>query len=161
MKVLDKVSGTTIGDSQCGFRAYRTAILPYIMPTESGMSAGAEILRLAQEHDLKIAPVPVTIRYGKDTSTHNMFHHGLDVLLNSVKLASIRHPLKYYGLSGFALLAVSAVFWFWNLTNYASYKTIDVGLAIVASALTFVGLVLVVLGMLIWILASVVREAVR
>ena len=161
MRVLDRVSGTEVGDSQCGFRAYRTSILNQIIPTEMGMGAGAQILRLATEHKLKICEVPVTVSYGEDTSTHNPVVHGSDVLLNSLKLATTRRPLSYFCLPGLGWLAIAAFFWGWDLDNYALYKTIDVGLAVVAAAFTFIGFSFISLGILIWILTSVVRESHR
>jgi len=69
MKVLDVVTALagndlSISDSQSGFRAYGRRAIEAIHPRwRGGWSAGSEILVQASDHHLKVAEVPIRVRY--------------------------------------------------------------------------------------------------
>ena len=52
-----------VSDSQSGFRAYSSAALKEIHPTESGMSVSTEILLKISNKGLSLAEVPINISY--------------------------------------------------------------------------------------------------
>ncbi len=109
MKVLDiftnQGSGVKFTDTQSGFRAYSANAINKIKISNSGMSAGSEILLQIKKNELKIKEVPITCRYDiEDTSTHNPVVHGLKVLMGIITEVEYKRPLYYIGVPGLLLL---------------------------------------------------------
>lgn len=162
IKTISMLSGMVayqgVKDSQSGFRAYNRRAIACVAPSELGMGASTEILARAKDADLKIEEVEVEIRYGKDTSTHNSIYHAADVVLSTVKHLSIRHPLMFYGIPGVSSLLVAAIFLSWTLSSYAIEHRIITNLALVSVASSIIGLIFVAVGILLWVMVSLVRE---
>lgn len=154
------VSYKDITDAQSGFRAYSRRAINSITPSEQGMGASTEILLKAKEIGLRVVEVPIRISYDVEKpSTHNPLLHGLDVILSTVKHLSIRRPLVFYGVPGFAALLVALFFWVWTLQIFASTRQIVTNIALIALGATLVGLMLLTTAVILWVLISVVREA--
>jgi glycosyltransferase involved in cell wall biosynthesis len=154
------VSYRDITDAQSGFRAYSRRAINSITPSEQGMGASTEILLKAKEVGLRVVEVPIKISYDVEKpSTHNPLLHGLDVILSTVKHLSIRRPLVFYGVPGFAALLVALFFWVWTLQIFASTRQIVTNIALIALGATLVGLMLLTTAVILWVLISVVREA--
>lgn len=151
-------NGHPVTDSQSGFRAYSRRALESLSLTESGMGVSTEILLKAGEAGLRIGEVPTSVRYHADSSTHNPVLHGVGVLLSTVKLLSIRHPLLFFGVPGFAFTLFAVVMWVWTLQNYSVTRFFSTNLAVISMAATFVGFILMTTAMIIWVMVSVVRE---
>ena len=153
------VSYGEITDAQSGFRAYSRRAIRSITPSEQGMGASTEILLKAKEIGLRVVEVPIRISYDVEKpSTHNPLLHGLDVILSTVKHLSIRRPLVFYGVPGFAALVVALFFWVWTLQIFASTRQIVTNIALIALGATLVGLMLLTTAVILWVLISVVRE---
>jgi len=153
------VSYRDITDAQSGFRAYSRRAIHSITPAEQGMGASTEILLKAKEIGLRVVEVPIKISYDVEKpSTHNPLLHGLDVILSTVKHLSIRRPLVFYGVPGFAALVVALFFWVWTLQIFASTRQIVTNIALIALGATLVGLMLLTTAVILWVLISVVRE---
>jgi len=133
-------------------------LLGGLSPTEDGMGASTEILLKAGEAGLRIGEVPASVRYLPDSSTHNPWLHGLNVLLATVKLVSIRHPLLFFGVPGFAFTLLAVLMWVWTLQSYSVTRFFSTNLAVVSMAATFVGFILTTTAMIIWVMVSVVKE---
>ena len=71
--LLSKKTRQNIIDSQCGFRVYRTAILPYILPCFTGFEAESEILINASRHNYKIGFREIPTIYGEEKSKMKSF----------------------------------------------------------------------------------------
>lgn len=106
MKVLDTATqfaggDLKVSDSQSGFRAYGRRAIEAVHVTGEGMSAGSEILIQAADAGLAISEVPITVRYDiEGTSSENPVSHGVGVLMNIVRLISLRRPLVFFGIPG-------------------------------------------------------------
>ena len=156
--LVRKVSYKGIKDAQSGFRAYSKRAIELIKPAEMGMGVSTEILMRAGEYGLKIKEIPVTISYGKNTSTRNPLYHGLDVVLSTVKYFSTRHPLMFYGIPGVASLIVASVsglmlIHLFNVTRYFSLP-----LALIAVGFGLMGAIMCSTAVMLWVLVSLVRE---
>jgi len=148
-----------ITDAQSGFRAYSRRALSLISTAEMGMGVSTEILLKASEQNLRIVEVPAKIRYDVERpSKRNPIYHGLDVLLTTVKVMSIRHPLMFYGIPGAISLVLALAFWVWTLQIYAATKQVVTNIALIAIGATMVGLTLLTTAMILWVLVSVLRE---
>ena len=74
------LSGFWVRDSQCGFRAYSRRAVGLIRPRENGMAISSEIVALAVWAGLRVKEVPISIRYNRDSNTHNPIKQGFYTL---------------------------------------------------------------------------------
>lgn len=147
-----------VSDTQSGFRAYGRRAIEIISPGERGMSVDSEILMEARDAGLKIAEVPISVSYeGKTSKTHPVYH-GLDVVGSILKLASIRHPLLFYGIPGLVIFLVGLGFSFMTLQYFTQYQTIETNMALAAVATTFMGLLAMFTGIILYTISTVVRK---
>ena len=119
------------------------------------MGVSTEILLKAKEAGLRVVEVPVTIRYGEGSSTHNPLVHGLDVVISIMKHLSIKRPLLFYGLPGFLSLVVALFFWVWVLQIFRVTRGISTNLALIALSATMIGLMLMTTAVILWVLMVV------
>lgn len=61
--VSNKLSGLKLTDAHCGLRAFRASIAPQIRITQDRMAHASELLRKIQRSGVRVAEVPVTIKY--------------------------------------------------------------------------------------------------
>lgn len=156
--MLSNASGRSVTDAQSGLRAYGRKAIEALRPGELGMGASTELISKAGESGLRIGEVPVTVSYDGDTSTHNPIYHGFDVLASTVKHASIRHPMMFYGVPGAVSFLIAAGFWWWTLNLFAAEHRVVTNVALIAVASTIVGLILMAVAVILWVIISVVRE---
>ena len=149
--------GVKVTDAQSGFRAYTRHALESLSLTEEGMGVSTEILLKAGEKGLRIAEVPIHVTYDENSSTRSPVPHGLDVVLNTMKHLSIRHPLLFYGLPGLVSTVIALAFWVWTLQIFADTRVISTNLALIAVGATIVGLMLMTTSIILWVIVSVVR----
>jgi len=157
-KFLNTSAKSEILDAQSGFRAYNRTALQAIRPAEMGMGVSTEILMKALNAGLRVKEVPIKVRYGEKTSTHNPLFHGLDVLLATVKHLSIRHPLLFYGVPALAALLIGLIFWIWTFQIFAATRQVVTNITLVAIGATVVGLMLLTTSVILWVLVSLIRE---
>ena len=162
IKTLTKLANISddidVTDSQSGLRAYDNKAINSIFPSEDAMGVSTEILIKAAQEKLKIIEIPVEISYEGDTSTHNPTVHGLSVLGTTFKLVSIKHPLAFYGIPGFILLAIGMFFTVLTLTSFAETRTIITNQALLAVGSLVIGIVLLMTASILFSIISVVRE---
>jgi len=77
-------AGTSIRDTQSGFRAYSSKVIPSISITENGMGVDSEILIELAKMGFKIEERDITVTYGADTSTLNPMSHIIRVVWSIV-----------------------------------------------------------------------------
>ncbi len=104
--VLDIASsnGSSITDSQCGFRALnRTAMTAMLNGLKKNdFSTESEMLRTAREKRLRVGETPINCKYGDNlsTSTKNPISHAIEVLGSIFWLTVERKPLLHVGFPG-------------------------------------------------------------
>ncbi len=157
--VLDIVSsnGTSITDSQCGFRALNKKTMRSMLGTlrMDDFSTESEMLRIARERDLRIGEAPINCRYGDfDTSTKNPLSHGVEVLGSLFWLTIERRPLLHIGLPGLAVTFLGVFFLFQFLRGFSETGLVPIELGMLASLCLIPGVVALMLGLA---LALVIR----
>jgi len=157
-KLTNVVTDKNITDSQSGLRAYNKRSINLIFPSEDAMGVSSEILIKASQEKLRTIEVPVTVSYEGDTSTHNPTVHGLSVIGTTIKLVSIKHPMMFYGITGFVFLAIGLGLTVLTLNSFAESRTIMTNQALLAIGTIIIGLVLLVTGVILFSIISVVRE---
>ncbi len=162
IKVITKVAGNVsyngISDAQCGFRAYSRRAIHEIYLGEYGMGVSTEILVKAKDCNLRIKEVSVNVNYDGETSKENPVYHGINVLLSTIKFASLRHPLMFYGLPGLFCLCIAAFFWVWTFDIFTNTRQVITNVALIAVGSTVVGLILMTTAILLYTIITIVRE---
>jgi glycosyltransferase involved in cell wall biosynthesis len=147
-----------VSDSQSGFRAYSKNAIDVIHPTEENMSVSTEILFKISNKGLSLAEVPITISYGDDTSKHNPVSHGVSVLANTIKFASIKHPLRFYGISGITLVIIGMVLGGLFLDGYLNNQVILYGMMAGSVVLFLLGSILSVTAIILFSMVNLIRD---
>ena len=166
MRVLDTITilagnDLSITDSQSGFRAYGRKAIEVIHPDGNGMSAGSEILIQASNHHLKIAEVPIRVRYDiAETSSENPVSHGIGVLMSIVRAISLRRPLVFFGIPGLFFVFIGAVAEIYTFSEYYQTAQFHYVLFTGGFATLILGLLLMTSGMILYSLVQIiVRES--
>ena len=147
-----------VSDSQSGFRAYSKNAIDAIHPTEEGMSVSTEILLKISNKGLSLAEVPITISYSGDTSEQNPVSHGMSVLANTLKYVSIKHPLKFYGISGIVLIIAGMIMGAIFLDAYLNQTTVFYGSLLASVVLFLLGAILSVTAIILFSMANLIRD---
>jgi glycosyltransferase involved in cell wall biosynthesis len=159
--LVTRVSGRRYSDTQSGMRAYNAKILKVVDPSENGMGASAEILLRASSEGLRIKEVGIQVVYENARSTQNPALQWIDVIGTILKQASIRHPLKFYGVPGSIFILAGLVFGAWTLAGYQSSGRVTTNLAIVSIGSLIIGLIFSVTAIMMFSLVSLIRERVQ
>lgn len=167
MKVLDTATqmatpNIRITDSQSGFRAYSKEAYNLIHLSGDGMSAGSEILVQLDSARMKIAEIPINVRYDLDgTSSQNPLRHGVSVLMNVVRFVTIRRPVLSFGLPGSLALFVGVILAIWAFDIVAQTGIWSTAITLLAALLSYMGVLLIVTGLILYAISQMVDMAVR
>jgi glycosyltransferase involved in cell wall biosynthesis len=165
-KLLDRLTGIkvagVVADAQSGFKAYSKQAVERVIPAEYGMGADTEMLMKARMNSLRVAQVPITVRYkGLHTSTHNPLYHWLDVFSAAIKFVSIRHPLMFYGGFSAIMFLLAFVFGFLTLDYYSKYGSVITNLALISIASGILAFLSLFTGVILFTIITVLRERER
>ncbi len=158
-KLSKRMAYKDLTDAQSGYRAYSRKALQVVRPSELGMGASVEILMQAWENGLRVTEVPIVVKYGGKTSTHNPFVHGINVILSMLRYVSTKRPLLFYGVPGAILLSFALIFWAWTLLVFQVTRQIATNLALMAIGASIAGLVLLTTSIILWTLVSLLKSA--
>jgi glycosyltransferase involved in cell wall biosynthesis len=164
MKVLDTATtmagnNLTITDSQSGFRAYGRKAIEAIRISGEGMSAGSEILIQISDHRLQVAEVPIKVRYDiEGTSSENPVSHGVGVLMNIVRLISLRRPLTFFGIPGvfFTLFGIGAEIY--TFSEYYRSGQFHYIIFTGGFSVLILGLLLATVGIILYSLVQIIEQ---
>ena len=147
-----------VSDSQSGFRAYSKNAIDAIHPTEEGMSVSTEILLKISNKGLSLAEIPITTSYDGDTSEHNPVSHGVSVLANTIKYVSIKHPLKFYGIPGLALIIAGIILGGIFFDAYLHQQTVFYGSLLGSVVMFLLGAILSVTSIILFSMTNLIRD---
>jgi glycosyltransferase involved in cell wall biosynthesis len=131
-------SGVSATDSQSGFRAFSPRALQVLTFQSNGFSVESEMQFLANEHDLRLCEVPITICY-HDPPKRSVIQHGLLVLNGILRLTGQYRPLLFFGVPGLMLLLIGLIWGLWVVDYYRQTQTLDMGYALISMLLFLVG----------------------
>ena len=156
--VLDIASsnGSSITDSQCGFRALnRTAIAAMLNGLKKDdFSTESEMLKTARERHLRVGETPINCRYGDlSTSTKNPISHAVEVLGSIFWLTVERKPLLHIGLPGLAAVLAGVFLLLQLLQGFSETGIIAIGQGMLASFFLIPGFVALVMGLMLALIA--------
>ncbi|MDI9643824.1 MAG: glycosyltransferase family 2 protein [Candidatus Verstraetearchaeota archaeon] len=156
--VVNISSDKKITDTQSGFRAYGRKALDCIMVSEHGMSASTEILLDSSRKGLRISEVPVRITYPEKQSNIRSLTQGMSVVLNTLKLLSIRHPTKIYGIPAAIFMLIGFTFGIWCVQSYSQNGYVPINLALIAVGSTLLAFLFFSLMMILWVTLTVTSQ---
>jgi len=151
-------AGTSITDSQNGFRALSKKAINTLQLTENGMGVESEMIHRAHESNLKIKEVAISCRYDVNGSTLNPVSHGLHVIGAIVNQLQRKHPLLYFALPGFILFLIGFSLSLQTLFAYSMLGEFLVGKALVGGILLLVGVAAIFTGLMLNSIATMLRE---
>ncbi len=76
--VSNKLSGLALTDAHCGLRAFRAEVAPKLRITQDRMAHASELLAKIKHGALRVAEVPVTVRYTEHSMRKGQ--HGLQAV---------------------------------------------------------------------------------
>lgn len=147
-----------VSDSQSGFRAYSKKAVEKINFSEKGMSASIEILQKISKNNLKVDEVPITILYNNKNSSKNSVSHGVGVLMNTLKIISVKHPILAYGIPGIIIFISGIIIGYNFLENYLNSNELFLGSLFGSIVLIVVGVVLIATSVILFSLANLLNE---
>jgi glycosyltransferase involved in cell wall biosynthesis len=152
------MTGSSISDSQSGFRSYSQKVLQGISPIESGMGISTEILIKATKKKMRITEIPITISYENNTHSKEPISHGTSVVISTVKHVAIERPLLYYGGSGLFFLVIGLVFATWALQIYSDEQVFMTNIALIGICGIILGTILLISGTILFSIANLIKE---
>jgi len=151
-------SSDSLTDTQCGFRAYSRRAIEGIDITEAGMSASLEVLDQASDKNLKVVEVPVSERYGADTSTMRPGKHGMELINYIIKKLKEEHPLLIFGGGGMLLTVIGLGFGILALNSYFETRYLPYGPTLIAGVTIYVGTLMIFGGLILNAIQSVAAK---
>ena len=151
-------SSDSLTDTQCGFRAYSRRAIEGIDITEAGMSASLEVLDQASDKNLKVVEVPVSVRYGADTSTMRPGKHGMELINYIIKKLKEEHPLLIFGGGGMLLTVIGLGFGILALNSYFETRYLPYGPTLIAGVTIYVGTLMIFGGLILNAIQSVAAK---
>ena len=146
LRSVKALSADKLTDSECGFRAFSRKAVQTLELKETGMAVSAETVAEASQKNLKVVQVPVSVTYGKDSSTHNPLAHGFGVLTRILAWISERRPLFFFGLVGMAFVIVGLGFGIRVIALFTDTRVLPTGNTLVTGLLIGLGLMFIFTG---------------
>jgi len=156
---VNVLSNDRLTDSECGFRAFSRKAIETLNLKENGMAISAETVAEAARKNLKIAEVPISVIYNKDSSTLNPITHGLGVLTKIVVMISERRPLFFFGLAGTVLVIIGLLAGIFALRLYSSSGIVSVGWTLLSVFFIIIGAISFFTGLTLRSINSIIRSA--
>lgn len=143
------LSEDDLTDTECGYRAFSRKAVQTLELRENGMAVSAETVAEASRKNLKVIQVPVSVTYGKDSSTHNPLAHGLSVFTRILTWISERRPLYFFGLGGLILITIGLGFGIRVVALFTDTRVLPPGNTLLAAALIVVGIFSIFTGLVL------------
>jgi glycosyltransferase involved in cell wall biosynthesis len=141
-------SGVPATDSQSGYRAFSPRAYNADLFHSSGFSVESEMQFLAHQHGLRVAEVPITIRY-PDKPKRPVWQQGLVVLNGVLRLTGQYRPLLFFGLPGLILILIGMGAAAWVVQRFIQVRQFAVGTALASLLVTMFGLIALSTGIIL------------
>jgi len=150
-------SGVSVTDSQSGYRAFSRRAYNADIFHSTNFTVEAEMQFLAREHCLRVAEVPITIRYD-DKPKRSVLGQGRMVLNGILHLIGQYRPLLFLGLPGVLLLLFGLAWGVVVVERYSHTRQLAVGYTMVSILLSMIGMVLFSTGIILHSVRGLLSE---
>jgi glycosyltransferase involved in cell wall biosynthesis len=145
-------SRTRLSDTESGFRAYSRKALDNLELKEKGMAVSSEIVTEAVAKGLRVAEVPISVTYARDSSTLNPISHGLGVFNRIIVMISERRPLLVFGAVGTMCIIAGIVLGLLVVRVLWEVQVLQVGSALLSMLFFTLGLLCISTGLILSVL---------
>jgi len=138
-----KTSKSQVKDTQSGFRAYSLKALKTVSSHESnGYGVEAEQLAIAAGSGLRIAEVPISVKYKglAKTSKKRPERQSFEIIGSILRLVVEERPLVFLGIPGVVCLAIGSLFGLLMLQYYSLERRIITNIALASVAFILIGI---------------------
>lgn len=138
-----KTSKSQIKDTQSGFRAYSLKALKIVSSHETnGYGVESEQLGMATRNRLRIAEVPITVKYKGlvKTSKKGPLAHSMELIGSILRNVVEERPLVFLGVPAVVCLMIGVAFGIMMLQYYALNQRIPTNVALASLAFTLMGI---------------------
>ena len=164
LKIIHALSSKTvtktIKDTQSGFRAFKAQVLNILTQYEArGYGVETEQLTLAVKYGLKIAEIPVTIKYDVEKpSKKNPFTHGAEIIATIIRIMTLEQPLKYLGIPSVVLLMAGIIAAVQLIAEFNKTRYFSIPAAIISLGLTLLGAILATTALTFYTLTQILKK---
>ena len=152
-----QASGISVTDSQSGYRAFSAKALRVLSFYSDGFSVESEMQFIANENDLTIIEVPVTIQY-PDKPKRSAVRQGVGVLNGIIYMTSQYRPLLFFGILGIVSILVGFVLGLRVLDIFYSSRNLAVGTAVLSVLFVIIGTVSLSTGIILHSIRAMVKN---
>ena len=146
-------------DSQSGFRAMNKEALEKLDLNSTDYSVETNMIVKANEEGLRIMEIPISVRYDvPNKHKKNPLSHGLGVLASIVSLIGYKRPLLLFGSLSLISFIAAGILAYLALEPYYNDGRVYLTQAIGAGIFVIIGIQLFVAGLMLNVLAKMVRE---
>ena len=138
-----------ITDSESGFRAFSRKAIAGLELSQKGFAVESEMIAVAEEKNLRVTEVPITVQYKGDSSTLNPFRHGLGVLAQILVMISERKPLFFFGCVGTILTLLGAIAAIRTLEIFTRTNVLPIGTVMLAVLFFITGILCISTGIIL------------
>jgi len=151
-----------VRDTQSGFRAFNKLAINSVRFENEGMKSSLEILESISDKGLRIMEVPTTIRYDlRKTSSLHPIPHGLSVFSYALTTLSQKKPLIVFGLPGFLMVIIGAMFGLRTINHVSTWTGVTVGPGVTFVWIGALGIPLLVSGIVLQYANKVLKDSIR
>jgi len=154
-KLTSAHSGKKEVDSQCGFRALSKKAVETVRVGHAGFAGGAEIVSSAQHAGLRVAEVPVHVRYFAERN--NPFAQGAGLVDYVAGQVIRKNPLALFAGIGAVLLAVSALLGVFVVDTFYARHELATGSAFLTVFFGIAGMIMVLIGINLYTLKKMLE----
>lgn len=163
VRLLNEIAGLQAGnramDFQCGFRAFSKKAVSMLGVYDDGYDACSEVMVSALAKGLRIAEVPVSVRYHDGGGI--AVWQGAGLLGRMLHAIFSRKPLLFFAGSGAVLMLLSGVLGYFVLDTFYAKKVLATGSAFLTVFFGIAGLVLILIGINLYTLEAILRKKER
>jgi len=156
---INKLSSVQNGkqevDSQCGFRVISKKAAQKINVEADGYVGSAEMVASAQHFGLRVAEVPVHVKYFSERN--NPFQQGAGLVDYVAGQVIRKNPLALFAGMGTVLLVVSALFGVFVVDTFYTRHELATGSAFLTVFFGIAGMIMVLIGLNLYTLKKVLE----
>jgi glycosyltransferase involved in cell wall biosynthesis len=150
-------SGIAMSDPQSGYRAFSQRAFDLVNFSSRCSSVESEMQFMAYDHSLRVAEVPITIRY-TDPPKRSVIRQGLSVLNGVLKLTGQYRPLLFFGLPG-CLIVMLGIAWGIRVVDlFSRNHALPVGNTLISVMLCILGMTLFSTGVILHSIRGLLTE---
>lgn len=151
-------SGMVIGDTQSGYRAFSPRAFHLVNFHSRGFSVESEMQFMAHAQGLRVAEVPITVRY-TDPAKRSVIRQGLTVLNGIFKLTGQYRPLLFFGLPGLIIMLMGITIGFGVVDIFTRSHQLAVGYTLFSVLLSIFGVTIFSTGVILHSIRGLLADA--